>query len=174
MSVEIKYMLKIQMQEIFKNIKIYVSMYALIILLSGVLYAQGFSMKITSNLVILMWISLMTFLGVKVFIEGERGSLFIITQRPLFLKYARLISVQILFNLPLFACIYMQLFFIRQDFLKSLGLSLLSYLFAVMLGLFLGNTASKKSGFVILLLVFIYNFLCLIRIDRQSIPISLA
>ncbi|MEQ9810203.1 hypothetical protein [Streptococcus jiangjianxini] len=159
MIIEMKYILKIQMQEIFRSIKKYIFIYALIIILSNVLYKQDFSMKITSNLVLLTWISLMSLMGIKVFTESERGSLFVINKIPNFFKYAKLISAQMIFNLPLFMCMYVQIFFLGQESFKSLGLTLLAYLFAIMLGVFLGNTFSKTSSLIILLLIFAYNFL---------------
>lgn len=167
MRTEMKYILKIQMQEIFKNIKMYIFLYALIIFLSSVLFLQNFSMKITANLVLLIWISLMSLVGIKVFTENERESLFVINKTPISFKYGRLILLQVIFNLPLFICMYIQTFFIGQNLLQSLGLSILSYLFSIMLGIFLGNTLSKTSSFVILMLIVAYNFF-LVNPYRQT------
>lgn len=161
MTEEIKYMLRIQIKEIFKNIRMYVFIYTLIILLSSVLYLQDFSMKMTANLVVIIWIALMSVIGVKVFTEDNKGSLFVISRTPIFLKYARIIFVQIIFNLPLLVCMYLQLFFIGRDFFQCLCLVFISYLFSVMLGLLLGNTFSQTTGLIVLVFVFIYNlFFC--------------
>ncbi len=158
MKNELKYMLKIQVQEIFRTKKLFVLMYGCIIFFSSILYVQDFSMKVTANLVLIVWISLMTFLGIKAFIQNERESLFVLSKTPLVLKYFRLILSQFIINLPLFVCLGIQLLFMGQDVFVSLAWTILSYIFAIMLGLFLGNTVSRMSGLVTLLVVFAYNF----------------
>ncbi|WP_068268935.1 hypothetical protein [Caviibacter abscessus] len=115
-------------------------------------------MKITANLVVFIWISLMSLIGLKAFVENERESLFIINKTSLFSKYVKLILAQIILNLPLLLCIGFQLFFLRQDILKTLELTIIFYMFAIMFGFLLGNTVSKTSGIIILVLVFLYNF----------------
>lgn len=72
MKKEFNYMFKIEVQEITRTKKLFVLMYGIIILFSSILYIQDFSMKVTGNLILMMWVSLITLLGVKVFIENER------------------------------------------------------------------------------------------------------
>lgn len=158
MKKEFDYMFKIEVQEITRTKKLFVLMYGIIILFSSILYMQDFSMKVTGNLILMMWISLITLLGVKVFIENERESLFVLSKIPLATKYVRLTLLQCIINLPIFLTILVQLYVMKQNIFIVLLWAILSYIFSIMLGLFLGNTVSKKTGLIILMFIFAYNF----------------
>src|SRR5699024_3189536 len=144
--------------EITRTKNLFVLMYGIIIFFSSILYMQDFSMKVTGNLILMMWVSLITLLGVKVFIENERESLFVLSKIPLATKYVRLTLLQCIINLPIFLTILVQLYVMKQNIFIVLLWAILSYIFSIMLGLFLGNTVSKKTGLIILMFIFAYNF----------------
>lgn len=158
MSNELKYMIRIQVQEIFRTKRLFVLMYACLIFFTSILYTQDFSIKVTANLFLTVWTSLMTFLGVKIFTQYERESLFVLSKTPLTSKYCRLVLSQCILNFPIFLCLTTQLLLEGRYVLESLAWAILSYVFAIMLGLFLGNTLSRMSGFVVLLAIVAYNF----------------
>lgn len=158
MKKELNYIFEIEVQEIFRTKKLFILMYGIIILFSSILYMQDFSMKVTANLILMIWVSLITLLGVKVFIEDERESLFVLSKISLVTKYVRLTLLQCIINLPIFLSILVELYVMKQNILIVLLWAILSYAFSIMLGLFLGNTASKKTGLMILMFIFAYNF----------------
>src|SRR5699024_1014609 len=70
----------------------------------------------------------------------------------------RLTLLQCIINLPIFLTILVQLYVMKQNIFIVLLWAILSYIFSIMLGLFLGHTVSKKTGLIILMFILAYTF----------------
>lgn len=150
---------KILMKEIFSNFSNFVIMNGLVYSLIILLFMQDFSMKITSNLILVVWIIINSFLGMKVLLKSGRESIFQINNVATYKKYTIYIIAVFEMNIASLFLIIGQVYMLGLDLKKALILGFLLYAFAVFLGFLLGNILSIHTGAVMILMIFGYNFI---------------
>lgn len=155
----IKLQQNIIIKEIFVHKKIFLFMNILLYTLYFMLWNSDFSMKMTGNLTLVLWIAIFSFLIVKEFTKEERLSFFYLNHLSLPRKYSIIIGNIILLNIVSFFIFIYQIYGLSKNFMLTLAIANLYFFFAISLGILCSFLFSKKIGIICLLALYLYNFL---------------